>query len=177
MPKDEAVLAVTVSASRGRVVAARAQTYLGERSGYSNTLGSPAPSAEWWFADGESGPDVTFGRYSIYNPTEEDVTVTTNFWGGNDDPTFVGYRTDTVPAGNVVSFTTAEFQNVPDGRHGLTFSTEGKAAIVVERGITRRAGDTGFATTVVIGAPQVFTGYTRWSMAIGTEGCTTTTKL
>jgi hypothetical protein len=169
MPKDEAVLAVTISASRGRVVAARAQTYLGERSGYSNTLGSPAPSAEWWFADGESGPDVTFERYSIYNPSNEDVTVTTNFWGVNDDPTFVGYRTDTITAGNVVSFTTADFTGVPEGRHGMTFSTEGKASVVVERGITRRAGDKGFATTVVFGAPQVFTGYRRWSMAIGTD--------
>ena len=169
MPKDEAILAVTVNASRGRVVAGRAQTYLGERSGYSLTLGSPSLSSEWWFADGEAGPDVTFERYSIYNPSDEDVTVTSNFWGVNDHPEFVGYRTDTVPAGNVISFTTAEFAGLPEGRHGMTFSTEGDASIVVERGITRRAGDTGFATSVVFGAPQVFTGYPRWSMAIGTD--------
>ncbi|MFZ4719421.1 MAG: DUF5719 family protein [Ilumatobacteraceae bacterium] len=168
MPKDEAVLAVTIEASRGRVVAGRAQLYLGERSGYSMTLGSPSTSAEWWFADGEAGENVTFERYSIYNPSDEDVQVTSNFWGLNDDPTFVGYRTDTVPAGNVISFTTSEFEGLPTGRHGMTFSTEGAASIVVERGITRRAGD-GFATTVVLGAPQVFTGYSRWSMAIGTD--------
>ncbi len=77
-------------------------------------------------------------------------------------------RTDSVPAGNVISFTTKEFAGLPDGRHGMTFSTESDAAIVVERGITRRAGD-GFATTVVFGAPQVFSGYTRWSMAIGPD--------
>jgi hypothetical protein len=168
LPKDEAVLAVTITATRGRVVAARAQTYLGERVGYSNTLGAPSLSSEWWFADGESGPDVTFERYSIYNPTDTDVTVTTDFWGVNDHPEFVGYRTDVVTAGHVLSFTTKDFTGVPDGRHGMTFATEGDASIIVERGITRKAGD-GFATTVVMGAPYVFTGYNRWSMAIGTD--------
>lgn len=168
LAKDEAILAVTINAVRGRVVAARAQTYLGERSGYSMTLGAPSVSSEWWFADGEAGPDVTFERYSIYNPTDRDVVVTTDFWGLTGSPEFVGYRTDTVTAGNVVSFTTAEFDDLPEGRHGMTFSTEGDPAIVVERGITRRAGD-GFATTVVFGAPQVFTGYSRWSMAVGTD--------
>ncbi len=168
LAKDEAVLAVTINASRGRVVAARAQHYSGERSGFSMSLGAPSVSAEWWFADGEAGPDVTFERYSIYNPTDADVSVTTNFWGLQDHPEFVGVRTDTVPAGNVISFTTSEFAGLPDGRHGMTFSTESDAAIVVERGITRRAGD-GFVTSVVFGAPQVFGGYTRWSMAIGTD--------
>ncbi|MFM2077143.1 MAG: hypothetical protein RJA49_1033 [Actinomycetota bacterium] len=168
LAKDEAVLAVTINASRGRVVAARAQHYKGERSGFSLSLGSPSVSSEWWFADGEAGKDVTFERYSIYNPTDQDVSVTTNFWGLQDHPEFIGVRTDTVPAGNVISFTTKEFDGLPDGRHGMTFSTESDAAIVVERGITRRAGD-GFATSVVFGAPQVFSGYTRWSMAIGPD--------
>jgi Family of unknown function (DUF5719) len=168
LPKDEAVLAVTIAASRGRVVASRSQVYQGERSGYSNTLGAPSLSTEWWFADGETSDDVTFERYSIYNPTDKDVTVTTDFWGLNDFPEFVGYRTDVVTAGNVLSFTTKDFTGVPAGRHGMTFATEGESAIIVERGITRRAGE-GFATTVVMGAPYVFTGYSRWSMAVGTD--------
>ncbi len=167
LPKDEAVLAATITASRGRVVVARAQHYLGERSGFTLSLGSPSLSSEWWFADGETGPDVTFERYSIYNPTDGDVSVTTNFWG-LDDQSFVGVRTDTIPAGNVLSFTTSDFGTVPTGRHGMAFSTDGGDSVIVERGITRRAG-TGFATTVVLGAPHVFTGYTRWSMAIGTD--------
>lgn len=166
--KDEAILAVSVVASRGRVVVARSQTYLGERVGSSMTLGAPSTSSEWWFADGESGDDVTFERYSIYNPSDEDVVVTTNVWGLNDHPEFVGNRTDTVPAGRVISFLTREFEGMPAGRHGMTFSTEGASAIVVERGITRKTDDT-FATSVVLGAPQVFAGFTRWSMAIGTD--------
>jgi hypothetical protein len=167
LPKDEAVLAVTIHASRGRVIAARAQTYRGERSGYSLTLGAPSLSTDWSFPDGEAGPDVAFERYSIYNPTDSDVTVTTNMWGIAQG-SFVGYRTDTVRAGNVLSFTTRDFGQVPTGRHGMTFSTEGDASIVVEQGITRKAGDA-FVTSVVIGAPQVFEGYSRWSMAVGTD--------
>jgi len=168
MPKDEAVLAVTVSASRGRVVVGRAQRYLGERSGFSLSLGAPSLSSDWWFADGERSDDVTFERYSIYNPTDEDVTVTTDFWGLADSPDFVGYRTDTIAAGTVISFTTADFEGLPQGRHGMSFSTEGRSAIVVERGMTRRAGG-GFATTVVMGAPAVFGASTRWNMAVGSD--------
>jgi hypothetical protein len=168
MPKDEAVLAISVEATRGRVVVARAQRYLGERSGFSLSLGAPSLSSDWWFADGEKSDAVTFERYSIYNPTDDDVTVTTDFWGLADSPDFVGYRTDTIPAGTVISFTTAEFEGLPEGRHGMTFSTEGPSAIVVERGMTRRAGG-GFATTVVMGAPAVFGASTRWNMAVGTD--------
>jgi hypothetical protein len=166
LPKDEAVLAVTIHATRGRVVAARAQAYQGERVGYSLTLGAPSLSNEWTFADGESSADVTFERYSIYNPTDADVTVTTDVWG-IADPAFVGYRTDTIAAGTVMSFTTKDFGTMPEGRHGMTFSTESGASIIVEQGITRVAGKS-VATSVVLGAPQVFQGYSRWSMAIGT---------
>lgn len=167
LPKDEAVLAVHVAASRGRVVVARAQHYVGERLGYSLTLGAPSLSSQWTFADGEGGDGVAFERYSIFNPTDSDVVVTSDFWGLADHPEFVGYRTVTVPAGRVVYFTTADFEDLPAGRHGMTFSTEGEAAIVVERGITRRIGG-GFATSVAFGAPRVFEGYQRWSMAVGT---------
>ena len=169
MPKDEAVLAVTIHASRGRVVAARAQHYAGERVGFSLTLGAPSLSDQWWFADGESSPDVAFERYSIYNPSDQDVAVTTNFWGLGDHAEFVGFRTDAVPAGNVISFTTAEFPGVPAGRHGMTFSTEGAPSIVVEQGITRKTGDSTVATSVVMGAPAVFNASQRWSMAFGPD--------
>ena len=45
LAKDEAIYAVAVVASRGRVVAVRAQAYAEERRGFSLTLGAPAPSA------------------------------------------------------------------------------------------------------------------------------------
>ncbi|MFM8311538.1 MAG: DUF5719 family protein [Ilumatobacteraceae bacterium] len=168
MPKDEAILAADVRASQGRIVVARAQRYVGERRGFSLTLAAPAASPEWWFADGEKSEAVAFERYSIYNPGERDVTVDVAVLGITDAPDeFVPIRSDVVPAGQVVSFTTKEFENMPDGRHYLTFSTQSEAGIVVERGITRKVGDSGVVTAVSLGAPQVFLGYMRWSMAIG----------
>jgi hypothetical protein len=167
MPKDEAVLAVTIHASRGRVVAARAQHYFGERSGFTLGLGAPSLSNQWWFADGERGGSVTKERYSIYNPSDQDVTVSTNVWGIVGHPEFVGLRTDTVPAGNVVSFTTDDIAGLPDGRHGMTFATDGNASVVIERGITRKGADGSLATTVVTGAPATFNAFQHWSMAIG----------
>jgi len=151
-------------------VVARAQRYVGERRGFSLTLAAPAASPEWWFADGEKSDSVAFERYSIYNPGDRDVTVDVAVLGITDAPNdFVPIRSDVVPAGQVVSFTTKEFENMPEGRHYLTFSTQSEAGIVVERGITRTTGDTGVVTAVSLGAPQVFLGYMRWSMAIGTS--------
>lgn len=167
MPKDETVLAAIVTASHGRVIAARAQRYVGERQGFSLSLGAPSASPEWYFADGEKGPDVAFERYSIYNPNDHDVTVDTSVFGVSSDQ-FVPTRTDVIPAGRELSFKTSDFESMPDGRHFMSFSTQSSDGIVVERAITRRAG-AGFATSVVLGAPQVFLGYTRWSMAIGTD--------
>jgi hypothetical protein len=162
LPKQEAVLAISVIASPGRVVVARAQHYQGERTGFTMMLGVPSLSPEWWFADGETGGAAVRERYSIYNPTDSDVTVTTGFYGGSNVT-----RTDTVTAGNVLSFTTDNL-GLPAGRHGAFFSTQSDAGIVVEQAITRKAGD-GFVTTVVTGAPHEFTGYSRWSMAIGSR--------
>lgn len=167
MPKDEAILAAEVIASRGRVVVARAQRYVGERQGFSLTLASPTISTEWWFADGERSDEVAFERYSIFNPGDEEITVDMAVLGVMSDE-FVPYRSDVVPAGRVISYTTKELPNLPEGRHFLTFSTQGRGGIVVERGLTRRAGERGVITAVILGAPSDFLGFRRWSMAIGT---------
>ena len=79
--RDEPVIAVTVEATAGRLVVARAQEYRGGgRFGYDVSLGAPELRDQWWFADGEvaDGVDET---YSIYNPTDEEVEVTV-FFGG-----------------------------------------------------------------------------------------------
>ena len=168
LPKDEVVLAANITATRGRVVAARAQEYLGERLGFSLTLGAPSASPTWYFADGEVGGDVMFERYSIYNPNDHDVTVTTTVLGVAATDVVFNTRDDVVPAGEVISFTTAEFEGLPEGRHHMEFDTQSADGVVVERGITRRAGEA-YVTAVSFGAPQVFGGYYRWSMAIGTD--------
>lgn len=167
MPKDEIILAADVRASRGRVVVARAQRYRGERNGFSLTLAAPAASPEWYFADGESGGDVAFERYSIYNPSERDVTVDATVFGVTSDE-FIPARSDVIPAGSVISYTTKAFENLPEGRHFIAFSTQSDDGIVVERGITRTIGDA-VVTAVCLGSPQVFLGYYRWSTAVGTD--------
>lgn len=167
MPKDEAILAADIRAVRGRVVVGRAQRYLGERQGFSLSLASPSASPEWYFAEGERSDDVAFERYSIYNPGDRDVTVDAAVLGVPlEDTSFVPFRSDVVPAGKVISYTTKEFEGLPEGRHFLSFSTESEVGIVVERGITRREGGNSYVTAVSLGAPQSFLGYSRWSMAI-----------
>jgi hypothetical protein len=169
LARDEAVLAVSIVASRGRVVAGRSQQYIGERQGYTMTLGSPAGSNEWWFADGEVGGDTNFERYSIYNPGDESAVVLPVFLGVFSTA-FNEVEPIEVPPRRVVSFNIADVPDLPEGRHGLLFSSETGAPVVVERAITRQAGDT-FVTTVVRGVETAFVdpGYYRWSMAIGTD--------
>lgn len=166
--KDETVLGMSIVASRGRVVVGRAQQYLGERQGYSNTLGSPAGSTDWWFADGENTGN--FERYSIYNPGTEEATVQPIFLGVNSDTFSNAVEPITIAPGRVASFNISDVEGLPGGRHGAQFSSLTGAPVVIERAITRQSGE-GFATTVVRGVEQYFAepGYFRWSMAIGTD--------
>ena len=67
--------------TRGHAVVGRAQVYDGDgRLGYSMTLASPALRSQWWFANGDKGAGV-IERFSIYNPTEDDVEVAPLFLG------------------------------------------------------------------------------------------------
>jgi len=169
LAKDEAVLAVSIVASRGRVVAGRGQQYLGERQGYSMSLGSPAGSPDWWFADGEND-GTNYERYSIYNVGEQEAVVQPVFLGVTSDTFNNDLEPITIAPGRVASLTIADIADLPVGRHGAQFASLTGTPIVVERAITRRAGD-GFATTVVRGVEQYFAdpGFFRWSMAIGTD--------
>ena len=165
---DESVLGMSVVASRGRVVVGRAQQYLGERQGYTMALGAPAASTDWWFADGENNGN--FERYSIYNPGTEEATVQPIFLGVTSDTFGNDVAAITIPAGQVASLSIKDVPDLPAGRHGAQFSSLNGVPVVIERAITREAGE-GFATTVVRGVEQYFAepGYFRWSMAIGTE--------
>lgn len=166
LPADEVVLAVKVAATRGRVVLGRSQAYGGERNGYTMNLGAPSLGPQFYFADGEVGPNI-IERYSIYNGSDKDVTVNATFLGIFSD-TFDNDTEITVPAGRVGTLNTADVEGLPAGRHGVVFETTNAGSIVVERAITRPTPDGGRATTVVMGAPAAFAS-TRWSMAVGTD--------
>ncbi len=165
--RDEPLVAAQVVASRGRVIAGRAQRYEGGgRSGFSMTLGAPSLSTQYWFADGERAEGVT-EQYSIFNPTDEQVSVSVVFLGAPISDDFANDTEIVVPAGRAVSFDTADVAGLPQGRHGAVFSTFSAASIVVEQAITRPAGD-GRTTSVVMGAPPELAAR-RWSAAVSSE--------
>ncbi len=169
--RDEPVIAVAVEAQRGRLVVGRAQHFLGGgRLGYAVTLAAPALRDQWWFADGERGSGVT-ETFAIYNPTDNDVQVDAVFLGLPLDSAFADSPPIDVPANRVVVFDPSDelaAGAVPDGRHATVFSTLADPSVVVERVLTRPAGDS-VATSVVVGAPPRNDGYvaSRWHVGIG----------
>lgn len=170
LSKDEIVFALSVVASRGRVVVGRAQHYLVERQGFTLSLGAPSGSTGWWFADGDNPAEAYFERFSIYNPSDRDAVVQPSFYGLTQNTAGSFVEEITVPAHRVVSFSITDVPGLPTGRHGSQFISMNDVPIVVERAITRRAG-AGSATTVVLGVPVYFieVGTTRWSMAFGSD--------
>ncbi len=173
--RDEPVIAVTIAAERGRIVVGRAQHYLGGgRLGYDVSLAAPALRDQWWFADGEAGEGVT-ETFAIYNPTDDDVQVDVVFLGIPLDAEFTDAAPIDVPAHQVVVYDPAAAAaadaaagSLPPGRHASVFSTLDEASIVVERILTRPAGDA-VSTSVVMGAPPRIDGYvaSRWHLGIG----------
>lgn len=173
--RDEPVLAAKVQATRGRVVAARAQHYLGGgRLGFSLTLGAPSLSSQYYFADGEVGTNID-EQYAIFNGSDQEVTVYAIFLGLDpeaqqtavENGEFLNDTEIVVPAGRVVTLSTDDVPGLPTGRHGASFATYASDSIVVERVITRPAGDS-IATSVVMGSPPGLAS-TRWSAAVGTD--------
>ena len=148
----------------------RAQHYLGGgRLGYGVTLAAPALRDQWWFADGETGEGVT-ETFAIYNPTDTDVQVDAVFLGLPIDAVYGETAPIDVPANQVVVFDPSDEAvagPLPDGRHATVFSTLAAPSVVVERILTRPAGDS-VATSVVVGAPPRGDGYvaSRWHLGI-----------
>ena len=102
--RDESVIAVELMAQRGRLVAGRAQHYLGGgRLGYGVTLAAPALRDQWWFADGEQAEGVS-ETFAIYNPTDTDVQVDVVFLGLPIDAAYGDTPPIDVPANQVVVF-------------------------------------------------------------------------
>jgi hypothetical protein len=169
--RDEPIIATRITATRGRMVVGRAQHYLGGgRLGYEVSLAAPALRDQFWFADGERGDGIT-ETYSIYNPTDRDVEVDVIFLGLPVEANFGDVAPIVVPARGVVVFDPydeATGATIPDGRHATVFSAPGDPSIVVERVITRPAGEQ-VVTSVLIGAPPRQDGYvaTRWHIGIG----------
>jgi len=174
--RDEPVIAVKVAAERGRLVVGRAQHYLGGgRLGHGVSLAAPALRDQWWFSDGEAGDGIT-ETFAIYNPTDDDVQVDVVFLGIPLDAGSGDAQPIDVPAHQVVVYDPAADlgsvgdagAGLPVGRHASVFSTLADPSVVVERILTRPAGES-VATSVVMGAPPRIDGYvaSRWHLGIG----------
>ena len=164
--QSEPILAVTVEASRGRLVVGRSQRFLGGgRLGTQITLASPALRDQWWFVDGDKGPGIS-ERFSIYNPTDDRAEVDVIFLG---IPTAISVDPIEVPPREVVTFDPGSLSDLPEGRHATVLATStAEPAIVVERALTRTVGDA-ISTSVIAGATVRQDGYvaTSWYLAIG----------
>lgn len=165
LAQDERRLAVSITATTGRFVAGRSQHYLGAgRLGYTMSLGAPSLDDQWWFADGEVGEGIT-EQVVVYNPTDLEVSADVVFLGVQVDDGFLEPVTLTVPAGEVAVLDVGSLGSVPAGRHGIVVSTLAEDAIVVERVLTRPAGDF-VATSVVLGVqPGMLSN--RWHVPTG----------
>ena len=168
--QGEELLAVKVEATRGQLIVGRSQHFVdGGRLGYTMTLAAPAPRDQWWFADGEKGPGIT-ERFSLYNPTDEDVEVDAVFLGVAEA---ADVEPIAVPARQVVTFESDTVATLVEGRHAVVFSTLAEPSIVVERALTRTV-DGQPSTSVLLGAPPRPDGYvaTSWRAGVGVEADT-----
>jgi hypothetical protein len=164
--RDEEILAISVVATTGRIVAAKDQHYLGAgRLGHVLTLGSPSTSDQWWFADGEKGAGIS-ETYMIFNPTDQDVTADVVILGVDPTVASIEPTTLTIPAHDVVPFDVSAIVGLPDGPHGGVVSGQSGGQLVVERILTKPAGSS-VATTAVLGAQRGFQS-TRWSVPTST---------
>jgi len=153
--QGEPVLAVTIHTSNGRLVVGRSQRFLGGgRAGAQVTVAQPAPRDQWWFANGNKGGGVT-DRYSIYNPTDDDVEVDPIFLG---IPTAIQLDPITVPSHEVVTFEPASVAELPEGRHAVVFSSIAQSSVVIERASTTSVDEQSM-TSVIAGATPRSDGF------------------
>lgn len=138
--RDEPVVAVSLVASTGRVVVAKDQHYLGSgRLGHLTALASPAVSDEWWFADGAAGEGVA-ERLVIFNPTDADVEADVVVLAVPDLEADYDSTSLTIPSREVVIFDVAGVPDLAPGPHALLVTTWSGPSLVVERVVTRPAG-------------------------------------
>jgi len=164
--RDEEILAISVVATSGRIVAAKDQHYLGAgRLGHVLTLGSPSTSDQWWFADGEKGAGIS-ETYMIFNPTDQDALADVVILGLDPAGASTQPTTLTIPAHDVVPFDVSAIVGLPDGLHGGAVSGQSGAQLVVERILTKPAGSS-VATTAVLGVQRGYQS-TRWSVPTST---------
>ncbi len=166
---EEQLLAIEVRATTGKIIASRAQHYLGGgRLGYSTTLGLPLARSKWWFAGGQTATNA-IEKLVLYNPGERDIVVDAVFLhqelNANADSSGpippLGTTSIAVPAGGVVSVNTESAASLPKGAHGIVLSTSSQAEFVAEHAFSRKTKSSTF-TALTQGTPDELTSRVWW---------------
>jgi hypothetical protein len=128
------VVATSITAQRGRIVAARLQTFDGSagRKGVSVALGSPVVADTWYFPEGRVSEGLT-ERFQLYNPSRQEAAAELHLTleQGQAEPIVVA-----VPAQSRVTVTANDEARIPkDVSHAVTAKSVNGVGIVVERTI------------------------------------------
>lgn len=162
--RNETVLAVAIRASSGRFIAGKLQHFLGRgRLGYTSALGAPSASRQWWFAGGQKSLD-TDEQLVVFNPTDEDKSVSVAFLTGVGEEILREPLILTIPAGRVTTLATSSLPAITNGRYGIFVSSitddfvsasqdDSLEYVVVEQVLTRKV-EKKTGTTVTLGAPS-----------------------
>ena len=189
--RNEAIAAVAVRATVGRVVVGRSQHYLGRgRLGYTMSLAASATSSRWFFADGEKSASVN-EEFVIYNPSATDQQLT--FILADDQGAAIDPVTVTAPGRRVTKFAPSGLSALPDGRYSAIISATSSVdqsagagagagagadtgsraganageSVVIERVATRQENKS-TASAVMLGAPSASRAWVAAAgMAIG----------
>ena len=154
--RNEAIIAVSVKATVGRVVVGRSQHYLGRgRLGYTMSLAASGVSDRWYFADGEKN-DAVSEEFVIFNPLNNDQQLTFIITG--DDGVPLDPLVVTAPAKRVTKFAPTTLGSLVAGRYSTVVTATSANAVtsvgvVVERVSTRQV-EKSVASAVLLGAPS-----------------------
>lgn len=130
----QAQVSTSITAQRGRLVAARLQTFDGSagRKGASLALGSPVAAPRSYFPEGRVS-DGLVERFQLYNPSPQEATAELQLTLelGQAEPILVA-----IPAESTVTVTANDEARIPkDVAHAVSVRSVNGVGIVVERTI------------------------------------------
>jgi hypothetical protein len=157
----EEVVATAVRGRGARLVAGRIQSAdNAARRGFAATLAAATPQQTWWFPDGGKGDGIG-EKLVVFNPGDQDASVEISFLpaAGTEASSTTDTSAGAEPVSVVVapsSFAVVDTSGepaVPNGPHSTVVNVvANQTPVVVERLLSRRAGDGRLTTTVLLGS-------------------------
>ena len=170
LARNEPVVAISVTATRGRVIAARSQRFAAAgRTGAQVSLGTAATSDQFYFPDLQLANGVR-SQVSLFNPGTEGAEVMLVPVGVDVDQVPPSRLTFTLGPGEarVVNLVAGggDVKELPAGRYGLAVTNVGaaKTEFVAELAVSIGSGRN-VATSVIPGIPGAL-GSVRWTTTV-----------